>query len=117
MTQEVLVGEDKILLDSAIRYSGTAIDKKDNAGKLIRKAIGLPVAKPLVYYKDKRDASSVVAIKSYQLVEMFDVTEKWYTVEASLEDDSIIRIMSWHLIEMQKPSFITDMAVQDASNT
>ncbi len=110
MTQEVTIGKDTVILDSEKRYVGT--DNPENEEKLVRKAIGLPIKKRLVYYRDKRDADSIVNISEYKIVEMYDTTERWYTIEIYLEDGSGVRIHSGYLAEMQKTSFIADMAKQ-----
>ncbi len=112
MTQEVKLGTDVIILNSEIKYSGS--EKLDDNEKLVRKAVGLPVTKQLIFYKDKRTVDSVINVVSYQLVEMFDALDRWYTVEVTLSDGEKVRIHSSYLIEMQKPSFIADMAAQMA---
>ena len=109
MTREVKVGNETVVLDSEALYSGAA-DPGDQE-KQVRKAIGLPVKKGLVYYKNKRDTESTVPVRTYRLIEMYD---SWYTVEITLEDDKVGRIHSSYLIEMQKPSFVADMAAQEA---
>ncbi|MCC8150197.1 MAG: hypothetical protein LIO96_01710, partial [Lachnospiraceae bacterium] len=63
---------------------------------------------------DKGDSKSVVNIKQYQLVEMYNITERWYTVEITTEANQTVRIHSGYLIEMQKPNFIADMKAQMA---
>lgn len=110
MIQEVQVGKDTVSLDSEKTYTG--MKNPQDAEKLVRKAIGLPVKKQLIYYKDKSDAESTVDVLDYQLVEMFDIKERWYTVEIRLADDSKVRIHSSYFAEMQRPSFIADMAAQ-----
>lgn len=110
MTQEVLVGKDAVVLDSEKVYTG--INNPNDEEKLVRKAIGLPVTKQLVYYKDNRNSDSIVNITDYRLLEMYDITDRWYTVEITLVDGSKVRIHSSYLAEMQKPSFIADMAAQ-----
>ncbi len=110
MIQEVQLDKEIIILDSEKIYSGE--DNLSDDEKLVRKAIGLPVKKQLVYYKDKCDVCSVAPIKEYQLVEMFNLTNRWYTVEITLEDDTRVRIHSSFLVEMQKPSFVADMTTQ-----
>lgn len=112
MIQEVRVGSDNIILDSEKIYSGCENPNDDE--KLIRKAVGLPVKKQLIYYTDKRDSKSVVNIRKYQLVEMYNITERWYTVEITTEADQTVKIHSGYLIEMQKSSFIADMKAQMA---
>lgn len=112
MTQEVQLGKDSVVLDTEMTYSGA--ENPSDEEKLVRKAVGLPVKKQLVYYKDKQRSDSVVSVSSYQLIEMFNITERWYVVEVTLEDGTKARIHSSYLAEMQKPSFIADMAAQMA---
>lgn len=111
MVQTVQIGKDTVILDSEKKYSGMENPQDDE--KLVRKAVGLPVKKQLVYYKDKADTESVINVLEYQLVEMYEITERWYTVEITLEDDSKVKIHSSYLAEMQRPSFVADMAAQN----
>ena len=110
MTQEVRLEKEKVVLDSEKMYSGM---ENPNAGeKLVRKAIGLPVKKQLVYYKDKADENSVVNVTNYRIEEMYDGSDRWYTIEITTAEGDVKRIHSAYLAEMQKPSFVADMAAQ-----
>ncbi len=80
--------------------------------KVIRKTIGLPITKQLVYYPDKRDEKSVVDIEKYQIVEIHKETSTWYLIEITTKTGLVVRLHSSYLIEMQKPSFIADMVAQ-----
>lgn len=108
MIQEVAVGAEIVVLDSEKQYLGC--ENPEDTEKLVRKAVGLPVKKQLVYYKNKHDSKSIVNVSAYQLIEMYDISERWYTIEITIESGEKIRIHSGYLIEMQKPSFIADMA-------
>lgn len=110
MIQEVKTGKDTILIDFEKKYSGKA--KPNGEDKTIRKAIGLPLTKKLIYYPNKRDSNSAVDILQYQIVNMFDITDRWFTIEILTESGEKVRIHSSYLVEMQKPSFIEDMAAQ-----
>lgn len=112
MTQSVLVGKDTIILNSDTVYTG--MENPQNDEKLVRKAVGLPVKKQLIYYKNTHDSESSVNVISYKLAEMYNITDRWYTMEITLDDGSKVRIHSSYLAEMQKPSFIADMAAQMA---
>lgn len=106
MIQKVSLEDEIVSLDSERLYSGA--QNLDDAEKKVRKAIGLPVTKQLVYYKDIHDSKSAVAIKKYRLAEMYEISDRWYTVEIVLDDESVVRIHSYYLAEMQKPSFVSD---------
>ena len=110
MTQEIKIGSELVVLDSEKYYSG--IGNPSEEEKLVRKAIGFPIKKQLIYYTDKTKADSAVNVKQYRLVEMYNITERWYTVEIMTEAGDMVKIHSGYLAEMQKPSFIADMASQ-----
>ena len=114
MTQEVQVEKEIVILDSDRVYSGGKDPLEEE--KLVRKAVGLPVKKQLIYYTDAHDGNSAVNVEKYQLVEMYNINDRWYTVEITLADDTKARIHSRFLAEMQKPSFISDMETQMAKN-
>lgn len=108
--QEVKLGSETVILDSEKEYTG--MEKPSDEEKQIRRAVSLPVTKQLIYYKDKRDAESAVNVQTYRLAEMYNLTERWYIIEVTLEDGTKEKIHSDYLAEMQKPSFIADMAAQ-----
>lgn len=113
MTQDIQIGGDIVTLDSEKLYSG--MDNPQGEEKLVRKVLGLPVKKQLVFYKNKLDAESVINIVTYQLVKMYNITERWYTIEINTADGNKARIHSSFLGEMQKPSFVADMIAQAVS--
>lgn len=110
MVWTITVGNEQVVLSSDDIYDGE--EKPTPEERLIRKAVGLPVTKQLVYYEDTLDPNSVVKVLTYKLIEMYQITERWFVVEVSLENGTIKRIHSVFLAEMQKPSFITDMKAQ-----
>ena len=107
MIRKIKAGTEIIELDTNSLYSG--IDNPNDNEKAVRKAISLPVTKQLVYYNDKTDFNSIVNVVTYQLIEMYD---NWYTIEITTEDGAKHKLHSGYLCEMQKPSFIVDMAKQ-----
>ncbi len=111
MKQEVKIDDQTVILDSEITYSGLA--NPDDDEKLVRKAIGLPITKQILYYKDKRNSDAVRVI-NYRIVEMYQITDRWYTLELTTEENTITQIHSAYLAEMQKANFIADMAKQMA---
>lgn len=112
MTLEVKLPKETVMLDSEKTYLGGK--DIDDGEKSIRRAVGLPVTKELVFYTDKRNADSAVPIETYRLIEMYTITDPWFTVEVKLKNGSTEKIHSLHLIEMQKPSFVADMLAQSA---
>lgn len=110
MAWQVNVENEQVLLSSETMYSGGENPSPEE--RMIRKAVGLPVTKQLVYYKDTLNPNSVENVISYRLIDMFQITERWFVVEVTLEHSETRRIHSAFLIEMQKPSFIADMKAQ-----
>ena len=100
--------KNDVVIEIGKEYLGEPIEDE----KAIRKIIGLPITKQLIYYPDKRDEKSVVDIEKYQIVEIHKVTSMWYLVEITTKTGLVVRLHSSYLIEMQKPSFIADMAAQ-----
>ena len=101
-----------VKLYAGCMYAGGPLSKSEIEERLVRKALGLPVTKQLVYYPDKKDKASAVKVTVYQLIEMYAITDRWYTVELILDNGNRVRIHSDYLVEMQKPSFVADMAKQ-----
>ena len=110
MTQEVKIGDDIVILDTEKVYSGEGNQQQE--GKLVRKALALPVSKPLIFYRDIHNADSAISVKDFVVLEMYDITIKWYTLELTLISGDKVRIHSSFFADMQKPSFIADMAAQ-----
>ncbi len=108
--QKVMIDNEMVVLSSAKLYSG--LENPNDEEKLVRKAVGLPVKKQLVYYKNKRDVDSIVNVTNYRLIEMYEVTDRWYTVEITTADGDLVKIHSSYLAEMQRPSFISDLEAQ-----
>lgn len=98
--------ESEIAVDTEDIYSGTT--ELSLLEKQVRKAIGLPVTKQLIYYTDK-NSDSVVPILNYRVREFFP---EWSIIEVTLTNGEIYVIHSSYLAEMQKPSFVADMARQ-----
>lgn len=96
MTLEIKLPKETVMLDSEETYSGGK--DLDDRQKSVRRAVGLPITKELVFYTGKSNADSVVSIDTYRLVEMYTITDPWFTVEVKLKNGSMERIHSLHLI-------------------
>ncbi len=113
MTWQIQVGKEIVVLDSERIYTGNANPTQEE--KLVRKAVGLPITKQLIYYKNKIDPSSVVCVHAYSIIAAYQITERWFVIEIYTEEGKTIRIHSVFLAEMQKPSFVADMIEQEAN--
>ena len=114
MEMELQVKKDKIIVESDKYYTGSAEPANDE--KLVRKALSLPIKKELVYYRNKDDASSKVTVEKFKIIETYNTTTPWFTLEIEPADGANVRIHSFYFAEMQKPSFIEEMKKQEKSN-
>ena len=116
MNIEIQLDNDTVFLDTDKEYSGADVDnipeEEKAEEKLVRKALGLPITKQLVYYPNKRDASSVVNVVSYRVNRVYGESDKWYVIVITTETKQEVSIHSSYLGEMQKPSFVYDMEAQ-----
>lgn len=94
-------------MENGRKYCGGADITEEE--KESRKLLGLPLKKPLVYYRVKKAEEPAVPVASYSVIESFHVTDPWYTVELELCSGECVRIHSGFFVEMQKPSFLKDM--------
>lgn len=112
MTQEIVVKGERILLETDIYYSGDSGISDEEKG--IRRALKLPITKQLVYYKNKHDASSIVSVSKYKIIEMYNITYSWYTLELTLLGTSdSVKIHSSFFSDMQDPKFIEKLKKQE----
>ena len=107
MIYEVKTKDGEVQIDTEVYYSGK--DKPEDIHKTVRKILGFPVTKQLVYYIDVKDKSSIRDVTEYRIVKLYEVTERWATVEVVLDNGEKNLINSMFLNEMQKPSFIEEM--------
>ena len=115
MTQEMTKNGENTKLETDIFYSG---DKtiSDNE-RFVRKAIKLPVTKRLVYYRNKYDASSVAFVSKFKIIEVYNLTYPWYTLELSLQNtEETVRIHSSFFSDMQDPKFVEKYRKQEREN-
>lgn len=82
---------------------------KNSSDKDIRKLLGLPVTKSLVYYKNANDPETLINVLRYRIIEFYEITEPWAKLEIETDENKIVRIHSDYFAEMQKPSFIKDI--------
>ena len=87
MTQSVLVGKDTIILNSDTVYTG--MENPQNDEKLVRKAVGLPVKKQLIYYKNTHDSESSVSLITFIPSAISHNTPTPYSERHSSESSSI----------------------------
>lgn len=81
----------------------------DNDTKELRKEIGLPVTKELIYwYKDESRSWRQTKVSNYEVVATYEPSGS-KSILITLEDGSRVRILGDYLADMQKPSFLSDI--------
>lgn len=110
MTQEIKIKDKTLLLDTETSYTGYVPETEDERD--IRRALGLPVKKILIYYSNTHDLDSKIRISSYRITEIYNITSLWFTIEIILENGGIEKIHSDFLKDMQKPDFISEINKQ-----
>lgn len=74
-----------------------------------RKAIGLPVTKPLRYMKHNRNNTyTEISVLDYDIVQQYQPSGT-YSLMITLETGEKIRILAPFFVQMQRPSFVKDM--------
>ena len=67
-----------------------------------------PLTKQLVYYPDASDAWSAVMVEHYRIIEMYEITDRWYTLAITTKDGVTVKIHSDYFAEMQRTNFATE---------
>lgn len=120
-------GDPAKLKDYESKKKGLPIDlgntiyggEPDDDQYLLRKLLGLPVKKPIVY-KTRKNGNDwdTVSVKGYSITETFGITEIWSTVRLIFDDEPDILIHSGYLADMQTPGFEKKMKeMMEQSNT
>ena len=107
---EVDKEEELFSFDTQTIFSG--LEKPYGKDKVMRKVIGLPMTKQLVYFSDIRDAKSVKNVNKYRVVKLYEISDRWATLEIELDSGEKVLINSMYLMDMQKSGFIDEMRNQ-----
>ncbi len=83
----------------------------ENDTKELRKELGLPIYKPLRYMKKVNAEWQEIAVKSYEVVDIY-MPSGTHSLAVTLLNGDKIRIIQDYFSEMQKPSFVEDMNKQ-----
>lgn len=84
----------------------------DTDTKDMRRALGLPIFKPLRYMKRVGEVWQEIPITSYEAVDIYMPSET-YSILLTLENNDTVQILQSYFSEMQKPSFVDDVKKQE----
>ena len=107
MRKEVKLKNRIVLFDSEKSYSGS--DSCSDEEKNIREALGLPLTDQLVFYEKTYTGSAFVLVEKFRVVEVYVISDPWYTIEVTLKDVRLKRIHSDYFLEMQE-YYLTEMS-------
>jgi len=122
-----VTGESAKIKDYESKKKGLPIDlgssvysgEPDDNQYLLRKLLGLPVKKALVY-KTKKEGGEwdTTDVKEFSVTETYGITEIWSTVRLIFADRPDVLIHSGYLADMQTPGFEKKMKeMMEQSNT
>lgn len=95
-----------VSIDSDEWHIGTEPDDKQDRD--LRKLLGLPVTKALVYYKNPRDESSKMNVLKFRVVKIYEISDFWAIIEIVTDTGRNVHIYSAFLAHMQKPAFVKE---------
>ncbi len=73
----------------------------------VRRFLGLPTTKDLVYYPSSREDKKILVDK-FMVDQIFTITDPWFKLILYMGDDNV-NIHHRYFVEMQSPTFISDM--------
>ena len=73
----------------------------------VRRFLGLPTTKDLVYYPSSREDKKI-PVDKFEVDQIFTITEPWFGLTLYMED-ATVKIHHRYFAEMQSPTFISDM--------
>ena len=97
-----------VVVEEGQVYSGRIMTALTEEEKNLRKLLGLPVTKDLVYYSSSRDENSKIIVDEFEIVEIFQKNDPWFELELHIGDNKV-KIHHRYFAEMQSATFISDM--------
>ena len=73
----------------------------------LRRLLGLPITKDLVYYSSVREECKK-AVDKFVIDQIFTITEPWFVLMLFMGKETV-RIHHRYFAEMQSPTFVSDM--------
>lgn len=80
----------------------------ENDTKELRKELGLPITKQLVYWKKQNLEWVSFNVLDYEVVEVYEPSHS-SSLMITIDNGEKIRILGDFFADMQKPSFVSDM--------
>lgn len=84
------------------------IPLNDNDTKELRKEIGLPVTKQLVYWRKDNAVWNSYVVTNYEVVDTYEPS-KSHSLKVLLANGEEVRILADYFSDMQKTTFVSDI--------
>ena len=101
-----IIEERDVLVDVGTAGPGVAENLSESDSDL-RRLLGLPITKDLVYYSEVNEESKK-KVDKYTIDQIFTVTEPWFVLKVFMGEDTV-KIHHRYFAEMQSPTFVADM--------
>ena len=73
----------------------------------VRRFMGLPTTKDLIYYPSSREDKSI-PVDRFVVDQVFTITDPWFSLVLYMGEKTV-KIHHKYFVEMQSPTFISDM--------
>ena len=73
----------------------------------VRRFMGLPTTKDLVYYPSSREDKKI-PVDKFVVDQVFTITDPWFNLVLYMAENTV-KIHHKYFVEMQSPTFISDM--------
>lgn len=98
--------EKDIIIDIGTEGAGSAAALTEDELD-VRRFMGLPTTKDLVYYPSSREDKKIMVDK-FVVDQVFTITEPWFGLVLYMGDNTV-KIHHRYFVEMQSPTFVSDM--------
>lgn len=100
---------ESVLVEKGQVHPGKVTTGLTDEEKALRKLLGLPVTKDLVYYSSARDETSKMIVDKFEVDEAYQITDPWFELLLHIGEKRV-KIHHRYFAEMQNPTFISDMS-------
>lgn len=98
--------EKEITIDVGTEGAGTATALTEEELD-VRRFMGLPTTKDLVYYPSSREDKKI-PVDKFVVDQVFTITEPWFILILYMGEETV-KIHHRYFVEMQSPTFVSDM--------
>ena len=101
-----VIEEKDVPVDVGTTGQGSA-EALSEADTNLRRLLGLPITKDLVYYSSVREECKK-SVDKFVIDQIFTITEPWFILTLFMGEETV-RIHHRYFSEMQSPTFVSDM--------